>query len=84
MDAAEFKRREGLAAEKREVAHWATPSGKWWATLSVDGLGIFTYDGAGCGGTLGRMSEADALADMERKIAGGYFQPGKTPVKRIR
>lgn len=83
MDAQELKRREELAAQKREVAHWATPSGKWWVTLHVDGLGIFTYDATNSGGTLGKMTEDEAMGQMSRMIIAGDFQTGKTPVQRV-
>lgn len=84
MDARELKRREELAGQKREVSHWATPSGKWWVTLYVDGLGIFTYNATNSGGTLGRITEDDAMGQMSRKIIAGDFQTGKTPVRRVK
>lgn len=68
---------------KKTIARWATPSGKWWVELYVSADGVCMYDATNSGGCLGRISEADALRDMEQQISWGDFQPGKTPVQRV-
>jgi hypothetical protein len=67
------------------VARWESRSGKWWAELFHDGAHAF-YRGVGCGGNMGIIGEPEAIAEMQRKVDSGYFQPdaAKTPMKRVR
>lgn len=70
-------------SEKKTVARWATPSGKWWVELYVNAEGVYTYDATNSCGSLGLLPEAEALREMERQINCGDFQTGKTPVQRV-
>lgn len=67
------------------IARWESRSGKHWAELYHDGTAAF-YRGVGCGGNLGVIGEAEAVAEMQRKVDSGYFLPdsAKTPMKRVR
>ena len=69
---------------KRELARWESRGGAYVVTLHVDPLG-YTYRGVGCGGSLAARDEAEAMAEMERLLAQGYFQPdaNKTPMRRV-
>ena len=64
------------------VARWESRSGKWWAELYRDSLG-YSYRAVGAGGVLGGASEAEAVAEMEKRLP--LFQPdaAKTPMRRV-
>jgi hypothetical protein len=68
------------------VARWESSGGKHWAELHDNGDGSFSYRGNGCGGFMGAMSQALAIAELERKVGDGYFLPdvAKTPMKRVK
>lgn len=74
------------------IARWQTPNGRWWAELYIalprpgtDGPAGYYYRGDGCGGNLGTITEAEAIAEVERKVAQGYFAPdaNKRPLARV-
>jgi hypothetical protein len=65
-------------AERTPVASWRSTSGKFGVDLyrSDDGsYGYSSIDGS-AGGTIGNVSEADAIAKIQGLVdGGGYFQP---------
>jgi hypothetical protein len=68
------------------VARWESRSGKHWVDLYAYPDSGHGYKAPGCGGFLGVMDEAAALAIMEQKVADGYFQPDAnvTPMRRVK
>jgi hypothetical protein len=68
------------------VARWESRGGKHWAELHDNGDGSFSYRGNGCGGCLGCMTQAQALAELERRVLDGYFLPdvAKTQMRRVK
>lgn len=73
--------------EKEEIARWETRSGKHWVTLYRQttwgrvGHGYNSPDGSGW---FGYVTEEEAFAEMVERIGTGMFQPGKTPVSRVK
>lgn len=71
--------------DAQTIARWESKSGKWWAELRRDQYG-YAYRGVDCGGSLGILpSDADAVAELDRRVASGYFQPdaNTTPMRRV-
>lgn len=75
------------------IARWESRSGKYWVNLYfnpefklADGRIIPNahYKGVDCGGGLAAATPEDAIAQMQTRVASGYFQPdaNKTPMKR--
>lgn len=66
------------------VGRWESDGGKYWVELYRDQWG-YGYDGKGCGGYLGKITEAEALRWIEERTAGGaaFFHPGKRPMSRV-
>ena len=78
-------------SERTVVARWESDGGKYYAELYRDQWG-FGFTGSNSGGSLGRgvTEEADAVAWMEARTAswttsrhGGYFHPGKRPMRHV-
>lgn len=69
--------------ERRTIGRWESDGGTYWVELYRDAHG-YGYDGKGCGGFIGNVTEAEALRFIEPKTVGGaaYFHPGKRPMKR--
>jgi hypothetical protein len=67
------------------IARWESRSGKHWVELEYDGIAAI-YRGNGCGGCMGKMSQEQALTEMQKRVDSGYFLPdaAKTPMKRVR
>ena len=76
------------------LARWESRSGKHYAELFynpefklADGRTVIDahYRAPNCGGGIAAVSESDAIANMEQRVASGYFQPdaNKTPMKRV-
>lgn len=74
---------------KDYIAKWESRSGKHWVKLDRitldDGRIFYGYASPSAGGGLAATSEPDAIVELERKIAIGYFQPdaNKTPMHRV-
>lgn len=68
--------------ERKTVARWQTPSGAYWVEMYQDQWG-YGYDARGAGGWFGSADFETALADLERMIKMGCFQPGSRPVERV-
>lgn len=68
----------------KTIARWESKSRKHWVELYHDGEAA-TYHAADAGGCLGAMSEAQAIAVMQRKVDHGYFLPdsAKTGMRRV-
>jgi hypothetical protein len=78
------KARSKTAAEKTQVARWESSTGKHHVTLHRDQWG-HSYDSPGMGGSLGNnLSDEEAIAEMQRRVDTGVFQPdaNKRPMKR--
>jgi hypothetical protein len=78
------------------LGRWESRGGKYWVELHS---GYFSpianpetliysarYSGADCGGSLSAGSDHEAMIEIERRIAAGYFQAdaNKTPMRRVR
>jgi hypothetical protein len=72
------------------IGRWESEGGRYWVELYRE-PGGYTYDGKGCGGSLGNeiTAEVDAVKWIEDRTAsctesrtGGYFHPGKRPMRR--
>lgn len=69
------------------VAAWRSVSGKHFVTIErdtlPDGRVCYSYRALDAGGVLGVISEADAVAEIERRL--DTFQPdaNKTPLRRV-
>lgn len=70
---------------KTIVARWESRSGKHWVNLVSDQWG-YGYESVSCGGWMGQVSYASALASIQGKIDMGYFQPdaNKLPMQRVK
>lgn len=70
--------------EKTLVARWESCGGKDWVELWHDQLG-YTYDGNGCGGSLGAATLEQAMTFMEQRTAAGMqlFCSQKSAMKRV-
>lgn len=77
-----------------KIARWESRGGKYWVDLYynpafklANGTTIIDahYKGDGCGGGVSAQSEADAIAQMQKRIDAGYFQAdaNKTPMRRV-
>lgn len=71
------------------VARWESEGGKYFAELYADQSG-YSYIGKNNGGSLGKITEAEAIAWMEERVQpfplsrnGSYFHPGKRPMTRV-
>ena len=95
MDAREAEGRGMMADQiKIPVARWESVGGKYWVELChypafrfADGTvkPAATYTGPGCMGSLGIISEPDAIAEMQQRVDTGQFQAdaNKTPMRRL-
>lgn len=77
------------------IARWESRSGKHWVDLYfnpafklANGQTITSahYKGVDCGGGLSASTPESAIAELQRRVDTGYFQPdaNKTPMKRVR
>ena len=66
------------------IARWESRSGKHWVELATDGA-AYRYRAPDAGGYLAEATKAEAMAEMNRRVAAGYFQPdaNKTPMKQV-
>jgi hypothetical protein len=67
------------------IARWESKSGKHWVELTQWESGGAGYSAPGQCGVLGYLEGSDAIAEMQRRVDLGYFQPdaNKTPMKRV-
>lgn len=67
------------------MGRWSSKSGKHWVALYKTPDGAFIYDAPRQGGCLGVIPDAQALHEMERRVAEGWFQPDAnvTPMRRV-
>lgn len=75
-------------SEHTVIARWESDGGKYYAELYADQWG-YGFNGTNSSGTIGKVTETEALAWMEERTAswtqsrhGGYFHPGKRPMRR--
>lgn len=66
------------------IARWESKSGKYWVELTSSESGV-SYGAPGAGGSLGRVGDSEAIAEIQRRVDLGYFQPdaNKTPMKKV-
>lgn len=74
--------------ERTVIARWESEGGKYYAELYHDQWG-YGFTGTNSGGSIGNVTEAEALAWMAERTTswtqsrhGGYFHPGKRPMRR--
>lgn len=71
--------------ERTMIGRWESEGGRYWVELYRDQNG-YSYDGKGCGGSLGNgvTDDAAAVSWIEQRTAGsaGHFHPGKRPMQR--
>lgn len=67
------------------IARWESVSGKHWVELTRSESGSVFYDAPRATGSLAKVTDAEAIADMQARVDKGYFQPdaNKTPMKRV-
>jgi hypothetical protein len=67
------------------AAKWMTRGKAHWVGVWVGEDGIAMYRGNGCGGCLGPMTEAEAIAEIQRRVDLGHFSPdaAKTRMQRV-
>ena len=67
------------------LAKWESKSGKYWVTLTRNTYGVSYTAPQACGTFANPITDADAIAEMEKQVSEGYFQPdaNKTPMKRV-
>lgn len=65
------------------IGRWESDGGKYWVELYRDAYG-YGYDGKGCGGFIGKVTEPEAVEFIASKTVGGaaHFHPGKRPMRR--
>lgn len=69
------------------IAEWRSKSGKYFATLTKFASGSgYQYQGDKCGGSIPGNDDAAAIAEVQKYVDRGHFQPdaNKTPMKRIK
>jgi hypothetical protein len=67
------------------LAKWESKSGKHWVTLIRSEWGV-SYSAPQAHGTFANpITDEEAIADIEKQVSLGYFQPdaNKTPMKRV-
>jgi antirestriction protein len=71
--------------DKKVVARWESKSGKHWVELCQYDDGGFGFRSPDSGGVMAGKTMEDALAELQKKIDAGYFQPdaAKTSMKRV-
>jgi hypothetical protein len=67
------------------LARWESKSGKHWVELTQSESGAAFYNAPQAVGSLGMVKDIDAIAEMQKRVDLGYFQPdaNKTPMKRV-
>lgn len=82
-----------MTTESKLIARWESRGGKYWVELYfnpafrlANGSTVVDahYKGQGCGGSVRGNTPDEAIADMEQRVASGYFQAdaNKTPMRR--
>jgi hypothetical protein len=67
------------------LAKWESKSGKHWVILNREEWGV-SYSAPQAGGTFANpITDEEAIAEMAKRVALGYFQPdaNTTPMKRV-
>lgn len=73
----------------KTLARWESRGGKHWAefdSCEVHGTTVYGYHSNGASGSFGTLDYAAALAEMEGKVATGYFLPdnARTPMRKVK
>lgn len=78
------REKEGKQVDK-VIARWESKSGKHWVELNSSDSGAVFYDAPGACGSLGIVGDSEAIAELQRRVDLGYFQPdaNKTPMKKV-
>ena len=76
--------RDYAEGETKTIARWESRSGKHYVDLWRGRWGP-SYDSPGASGSMGNITDAQAIAEIERKLSWGMFQPdkAKTPMRRV-
>jgi hypothetical protein len=66
------------------LARWESPRGAHRVEVYRSEAGHFGYRGNGCGGSLGNISQDEAIAAVQNLVTAGYFLPdsAKRPMVR--
>jgi IMP dehydrogenase/GMP reductase len=66
------------------IARWESKSGKYWVEVTRKEWGV-SYEAPRATGSLGKVTDTEALEEMQKRVDMGYFQPdaNKIPMKRV-